>query len=241
VLIAAGLLVLVLAMAIAVRALGPRRVAGFIIRHVRGERTVEQRLEQYGAQARGRLQPYFRQAAVPYPPAKLTLVGLKQERQLEVYAAGTDGRWRHVRSYPILGCSGHAGPKLAYGDGQVPEGLYRIESLNPNSLYHLALRLNYPNDDDRARAQADGRTELGGDIMIHGNRGSAGCLAMGDTAIEELFVLAADTGIARTDVILAPADFRRREPNLQGFAPPAWTSDLYQQIRQRLHELPAAP
>lgn len=55
------------------------------------------------------------------------MVGLKQEEQLQVYAAG---RMRFVRAYPIQAASGEAGPKLREGDGQVPEGIYRIESLN---------------------------------------------------------------------------------------------------------------
>jgi len=53
----------------------------------------------------------------------------------------------------------NARPKLKEGDQQVPEGIYRIESLNPNSLYHLALRVNYPNQEDRRRAIEDGRKE----------------------------------------------------------------------------------
>jgi hypothetical protein len=37
----------------------------------------------------------------------------------------------------------------------------------------------------------DGRKNLGSNIMIHGKNCSVGCLAMGDEAAEELFVLAA--------------------------------------------------
>ena len=79
---------------------------------------------------------------------------------------------------------------------QVPDGLYRIDSLNPNSLYHLALHVDYPSADDRARAAQDGRRELGGAIMIHGGAGSDRCLAMGDEAAEDLFVRA---GAGRAD------------------------------------------
>ena len=35
----------------------------------------------------------------------------------------------------------------------------RIESLNPNSLYHLALRVNYPNPYDQAKGELDGRDD----------------------------------------------------------------------------------
>src|SRR5690606_33287906 len=108
------------------------------------------------------------------------------------------GAWVAVHQYPVLAASGQAGPKLREGDRQVPEGFYAIESLHPNSRFHLALRVNYPNQSDRQRAAEDGRTNLGGDIMIHGSNASVGCLAMGDPAAEDLFVLVADVGIQNT-------------------------------------------
>src|SRR5207244_3968581 len=118
-----------------------------------------------------------------YPPAELALLAFKQERLLEVYATDKKmGGFKFVQAYPILGASGELGPKLREGDGQVPEGLYAINFLNPNSLYHLSLRVSYPNDFDRAQAKRDGRQKLGGDIMIHGSFASIGCLAMGDEA-----------------------------------------------------------
>ena len=132
-------------------------------------------------------------------------------------------------------------PKLREGDGQAPEGLYRIESLNPNSAYHLSLRVNYPNAQDRKRGAEDGRTDLGSDIMIHGRDVSIGCLAMGDAAAEDLFVLAADTGIKNIAVIMCPVDFRVRE--LPGNMPPlpGWCGELYGEIRQALRTFdPAA-
>ena len=141
--------------------------------------TIAERLTQYGADARARLKPYFAAAHVAYPPARVALVGLKQERELFVYVAGPDGVMRWLRSYPILAASGRLGPKLKAGDKQVPEGVYAIESLNPNSRFHLSLRVGYPNAFDLAQANRDDRTDLGGDIMIHGADLSIGCLAMG--------------------------------------------------------------
>jgi murein L,D-transpeptidase YafK len=79
--------------------------------------------------------------------------------------------------------SGKAGPKLREGDGQVPEGIYRIDGLNPNSSYHLSLKLNYPNDFDLEQARTEGRTELGGDIFIHGKAVSIGKTRAGRVGI----------------------------------------------------------
>jgi len=161
----------------------------------------------------------------------MVLVGLKQERQLEVWVSNPP---RRLKSYPILGASGVLGPKLREGDRQVPEGIYRIESLNPNSLYHLALRVNYPNAFDKAKGALDGREDLGCDIMIHGKDCSIGCLAMGDEAAEELFVLAAETGRDNMSVILSPVDFRVRELPSRMPELPEWTGELYDAVRQEL-------
>ena len=165
-------------------------------------------------------------------------MGLKDERVLQVYAGARRDGLVHVIEYPVLAASGVVGPKLREGDGQVPEGLYRLESLNPNSAFHLSLRVSYPNAFDRRQAAADGRTRLGGDIMIHGKAASIGCLAMGDPVAEELFVLAADTGLENIAVILAPHDLRRRPPP-QDASLPSWTPALYAEIAVALAQLPA--
>ena len=151
--------------------------------------TVAERLEAHGSDARARMGPGFRAAGVAYPPGAVVLVGLKREREIQVYAGPSRDRVRHVFTVPVRAASGRLGPKLREGDRQVPEGLYPIESLNPNSRFHVSLRIGYPNADDRARARAEGRTQLGGDIMIHGSAVSIGCLAVGDVAAEDLFVL----------------------------------------------------
>jgi hypothetical protein len=141
----------------------------------------------------------FRKAGVDYPPSALELRAFKQEKRIDLIAPDRSGTLVRVESIPILGASGGPGPKLREGDRQVPEGDYRIELLNPNSAFHLSLRVDYPNAVDIARAQRDGRAidTLGGDIMIHGGTQSIGCLAIGDPAVERLFLLAHQTGLSR--------------------------------------------
>jgi murein L,D-transpeptidase YafK len=202
-----------------------------------GPETIESRLHQFSATVEKRMKPDFKKAGVAYPPAQLVFVGLKKEAQLEVYASNVNGPLRFIRSYPVLGASGVLGPKLKEGDRQVPEGLYGIEYLNPNSAYHLSMKVSYPNAFDRARGAEEGREKLGGDIMIHGNDLSIGCLAMGDEAAEDLFVLAALTGISNIQVILSPVDFRKAELPSDAKVP-VWTTELYSQIRKALEVLP---
>jgi murein L,D-transpeptidase YafK len=134
--------------------------------------------------------------------------------------------------------SGTLGPKLRQGDRQVPEGIYSIVYLNPNSVAHLSLALSYPNDYDRARAAEDGRDTLGGDIMIHGGSMSVGCLAIGDDAAEDLFVLAAESDRKDAVVVLSPIDFRRNVLPVDYDTQPAWVEDLYARLRGALDEFP---
>ena len=91
------------------------------------------------------------------------------------------------------------------------------------------------NDYDKKRAVEDGRKNLGGDIMVHGGNASIGCLAMGDEAIEDLFVLVAKTGLANVEVIISPIDFRTR--NLSEKMSPDWTDELYRIIKLRFVSL----
>ena len=200
-------------------------------------RTVENRLAEYGPAARSRLRPLFEQAGVSYPPRKVVIVAFKQERVMEVYASAGSGALRKAAAYPILGASGGLGPKLREGDRQVPEGIYAIEELNPNSRHEIALKLNYPNAFDLARAAEDGRSDPGSDIMIHGSNTSIGCLAMGDEVAADLFVLAADVGISNVQVVISPVDFRKGVTVLL-LSQPAWVSGLYGEIQSKLAELP---
>lgn len=202
--------------------------------------SVEDRVGQYGAIVAARLAPAFAAAGVAYPPHDIAYLAFKDQRVLEVYARGAaDGPWRYIKSYSVLAASGLPGPKLREGDRQVPEGIYRAEWLNPNSRFHLSIRLDYPNDFDRRMAALDQRDTLGGDIMIHGNQVSIGCLAIGDEAAEDLFILAAVATPERTRIVVSPNDFRK-----PGVARPvtasAWTGQLYEQLQSELGQFPRA-
>ncbi|SEA48976.1 L,D-transpeptidase catalytic domain [Thiothrix caldifontis] len=204
-----------------------------------GKYSVAQRLEQFGTAATNRLAPHFQQAGVAFPPTAITLLAFKDSKRLELYARDPQGAWQQVQTYPIQAASGVLGPKLREGDRQVPEGIYAIESLNPNSLFHVSLRLNYPNAVDREWGLADGREKLGSDIMIHGKAKSIGCLAMGDVVAEELFALVAWVGKENVRVMIAPTDFRlAASANVPTANLPSWTEGLYQNLRTELAQYP---
>ena len=113
----------------------------------------------------------------------------KEEAELEVWKQDTTGHFQILKTYPICRWSGDLGPKLWEGDGQTPEGFYRVtpEQMNPHSNYYLAINIGYPNRFDKANIR-DGSL-----LMIHGDCRSAGCYAMTDEQISEIYSLARDS------------------------------------------------
>jgi hypothetical protein len=196
-------------------------------------RTVEDVLDEIGGPVEPRLRARFRKAGLGWPPARVHLIALKQEAKLELWADGSGGR-KLVHVYPILAASGTVGPKLRQGDEQVPEGIYQVTWLHPNSDYHLSMKLDYPNRFDREKGRADGRADLGGDIFIHGSDVSIGCLAMGNPAIEELFVLAAKVRPKSVRVIITPWDLRLKAPPKTTPNGVDWLPELYRRLRAAL-------
>lgn len=201
-----------------------------------GQRTVEDIVQIYGVNATRKLNNYFTKAKVSFPPKEITFVALKQEKKLELWARDNK-EFRLIHTYNIRAASGVAGPKLRLGDEQVPEGIYRIEGLNPNSHYHLSMKLNYPNAFDLLHAEMEGRTEPGSDIFIHGRAVSIGCLAMGDETIEELFILTTQVGAENVKVVIAPHDPRVTPLKADSEQLPLWTTELYATISREINAL----
>jgi murein L,D-transpeptidase YafK len=124
----------------------------------------------------------------------------KSARRLSIFRDG-----KRLKSYRVALGRNPVGAKREEGDMKTPEGVYKIDSRNPQSDYHLALHISYPSDEDTARAAERG-VNAGFDIMIHGlkNGGgwigafhrrhdwTAGCIALTDEEIEELWRVVPD-------------------------------------------------
>jgi murein L,D-transpeptidase YafK len=105
-----------------------------------------------------------------------------------------------VKTYQIALGKQPKGDKLKAGDGRTPEGIYHIDSRNPQSKYHMSLHISYPDAAHAQRAWSLGASP-GGDIMIHGlppayaSLGAdqakydwtEGCIAVTDPEIEEIW------------------------------------------------------
>lgn len=139
-------------------------------------------------------------------PFDIYLRAFKEEGELELWSRrkGTSG-FQLMKSYVICAKSGSIGPKRKQGDKQVPEGFYHISRFNPMSNYHLSLGVNYPNPSDQERSDSQ---KPGGDIFIHGNCVTIGCLPMTDEHIEEIYLLcvaAKDRGIGNIPITFFPS------------------------------------
>lgn len=137
----------------------------------------------------------FAQKFRTYDGPKITQIQVFKKKRKMMLLAGTT----LVKTYKIALGSQPVGKKRFEGDMKTPEGLYYISHHNPNSAYHLSLGISYPNDADRAFAKAQGKRP-GSDIMIHGRAGkhkgggrdwTAGCIAVTDAEIEEIYAMVA--------------------------------------------------
>lgn len=121
----------------------------------------------------------------------------KSDRELTLYRHGQE-----LRKFAISLGANPIGHKRYEGDRRTPEGIYTIDARNPNSDFHLSLRISYPNRRDADHARALGLNP-GGQIMIHGmpnkQRSSTpakftfdwtdGCIAVADNEMEEIWNL----------------------------------------------------
>jgi len=174
----------------------------FAVDQVRHDRVLDARVA-----ARFNIKRLFHERGISYPAAEMFLRIFKRERSLEVWVRETGGtQFELLKTYAICALAGELGPKRRQGDNQTPEGFYYIDFFNPRSDYHLSLHLDYPNARDRANGLQG--SDLGGDIFIHGGCNSAGCLALTDDGIKELYWLAVEArgvGQQRIPVHIFPA------------------------------------
>ena len=134
------------------------------------------------------LKQRFKEKGVAYPPRAILLRGFKKEAVLELWATDEEDKpFVLIHKYSICTSSGTLGPKRRFGDEQVPEGFYELDWFNPQSNFYLSLHISYPNAADRILGS---HQNLGGDIFLHGDCASIGCIPITDDGIREVYWLA---------------------------------------------------
>ncbi|WP_075603230.1 L,D-transpeptidase family protein [Saccharicrinis aurantiacus] len=137
---------------------------------------------------------------------EIYLRAFKYEKEIELWARNKgEKKFKLIKIYDVCRTSGRLGPKRKEGDFQIPEGFYHIDAFNPASSYYLSMRINYPNKSDRILGY---KQKLGGNICIHGNCVTIGCLPITDNEIKELYLFcieAKDCGQSNIPVTVYPA------------------------------------
>jgi len=132
-------------------------------------------------------------------------------------------RRKEIRSYKVALGSEPVGPKTQHGDHRTPEGVYTLDSRNPNSHFYKAFHISYPSPKDIATAKKLGISP-GGDIMLHGlpkeyawvgkahtlHDWTDGCIAVMNEEMDELWKLGSgrhprrNQALKRTTVEIRP-------------------------------------
>jgi murein L,D-transpeptidase YafK len=134
------------------------------------------------------LRQRFKEKGLAYPPRAILLRAFKKEALLELWAMDAHHKpYVLVHEYRICTSSGTLGPKRRFGDEQVPEGFYELDWFNPQSNFYLSLHISYPNASDRILGS---HQNPGGDIFLHGDCASIGCIPITDDGIKEVYWLA---------------------------------------------------
>ena len=193
--------------------------------------TVTEKIEQLKLASGPRIRKKVQDCGLNFPPKKLLLYADKTARLLTVYGFGENTGPAEITSYRFTGFSGSLGPKQKEGDRQIPEGIYDITALNPQSRFHLSIRIEYPNAFDKRMAEIENRTNPGGDIYIHGGSATIGCIPIGNDNIEELFYLVNQTGLKNTGIVITPKNLTGINIDSQTYQIP-WQKQLYKKIQE---------
>ena len=158
----------------------------------------------------------FSSKGIELSSANIFIRVFKQEAQLEIWGkSAAQEKFQLIKTYEICSSSGELGPKRKQGDGQVPEGFYHIDRFNPSSNFYLSLGISYPNASDKILGN---KGNLGGDIFIHGNCVTIGCMPLTDDKIKEVYLMAVEAksnGQIKIPVHIFP--FKMNEANMKSY------------------------
>ena len=141
-----------------------------------------------------------------WPPAALD--GVKADRVVITKASRTLALTRNgdvLQTYAVALGANPVGHKQQEGDERTPEGTYVIDYRKPDSSFHRALHISYPDSEDVQRAVRSG-VDPGGLIMIHGlpNRApflgrlhrftnwTDGCIAVTNSEMDQIWTAVDD-------------------------------------------------
>lgn len=158
------------------------------------------------------LKRQFAEKGIVWPAKYMYIRSFKYDSQLEVWVKNERKEpYKLFKTYKVCALAGTLGPKRIEGDYQVPEGFYYINEFRPNSNYHLALGVNYPNASDRVLSDS---LTPGSAIYVHGSCVTVGCIPITNDQIEDLYVIASTVHNAGQEFIpihVFPVSFKNKK------------------------------
>lgn len=158
------------------------------------------------------LKRQFAEKGIVWPAKYMYIRSFKYDGQLEVWVKNERKEpYKLFKTYKVCALAGTLGPKRVEGDYQVPEGFYYINEFRPNSNYHLALGVNYPNASDRVLSDS---LTPGRAIYVHGSCVTVGCIPITNDQIEDLYVIASTVHNAGQEFIpihVFPVSFKNKK------------------------------
>jgi murein L,D-transpeptidase YafK len=162
----------------------------FVPDNFKAEQIKNERVKTAYKEKKVLLTELYTQKNLDFTKQQIFIRVFKKEAELELWARNIGSKkFTLVKTYPICSSSGELGPKRKNGDYQTPEGFYSIDRFNPYSNFYLSLGINYPNTSDKILGS---KGNLGGDIFIHGNCVTIGCMPLTDDKIKELYIAAVE-------------------------------------------------
>ena len=178
----------------------------------KSEQLKNSRVKAAYQEKKGSAQSLLENHGIDITNLEIFIRAFKKERVLELWGKNqTDEKFKIIKRYDFCESSGKPGPKRKQGDSQIPEGFYTIDRFNPWSKFHLSLGINYPNRSDRILGD---KQNPGGDIFIHGNCVTIGCIPITDDKIKELYLFAVEAknnGQDKIPVHIFPARLGQKE------------------------------
>ena len=169
-------------------------------------------------------------------PSELRILVLKAEKQVELWGKMSSGTWKKINYYPIFSLPEGVGPKLRKEELKTPEGIYKIASLDPDHLYALAIKLDYPSQEDLNIAAEEKRSaeDMKTDVLLHGFGYSKKHISMTNSGMEELFYLIHKVGQDKTMVLVSPCDYRK---DYENSAKQPWLKKRYEEMKKLMSEM----
>jgi murein L,D-transpeptidase YafK len=162
----------------------------FILDNFKAEQIKNERVKTAYKEKKALLTELYTQKNLGFTKQQIFIRAFKKEAELELWARNIGSKkFTLIKTYLICSSSGELGPKRKNGDYQTPEGFYHIDRFNPYSNFYLSLGINYPNASDKILGS---KGNLGGDIFIHGNCVTIGCMPLTDDKIKELYIIAVE-------------------------------------------------